>query len=698
MRGLQIFVLPLLMIFGLPVWAQDTLTAQSGEHDTFSRIVFPIPEGISWDVRQTDRSAVIAFPGLASALSIDGVMSRLPSGRLEAIRAQSDTVELDLGCDCLIDVFRFDGRFVVIDVVTPVVLAAETPQPEVQRQSVVDIDYYRPNSVGAFADIGLPFEPPRPVTVDTPQQDPPRFSEETLAARVAEAVSTQLLAPSGDLAPNDPQAAPDTLAQIEINTPFRNQPPQIIRAQQELCAIPAYADIGLWSSRAEVLSTIGLLRRNVVDDSGQPLSENTRALAAAYLSLGFGAEAHALVELSNDQNDLIGDIAYVVDGLPSPADSRLRQTYACPNALAFWAVLSTGALPAGVELNENAVVLTLAQMLPEYRDVYAHTVMARLRSGGFVKAAGQVQGLLSRTSDQDAPQMPVYDPVILAALPLDDRLAALRTLAFANTPSSAEALSALLHEHMEARIALDDALLTFAASFVETVEEDAVRVAIHAGLMFGLVLSSYPFEALQSYERLLVVQPDHTKVHLDALVALATEVVPDDEFALFVVGLGPLMSADTISKKTSLDVARRMIDVGMPSKALDVMTRRDLDQSTEKRLISARAHLAMGDPSAALSRVANLGGDEARGIKAQAYLRMGQYDKAFPYLDAVDPMRESAGWIARIPQAADLQPQERQSLLKHLTTQVEGAPEQTTTSLLEETAEMRSTIAALLGE
>jgi hypothetical protein len=698
MKGLRLLVLPLLMIFGQAVWAQDALTAQSGEHDTFSRIVFPIPGDISWEVRQTDRSAVIVFPGLASRLSIEGVMSRLPSGRLEAIRAQSDTVELDLGCDCLIDVFRFDGRFVVIDVVIPVVIAGETPQPEEQRQPIVEIDYYRPNSIGAFADIGVPFEVPRPTTLDVPRQDPPRFSEDTLAARVAEAVSAQLLAPSGDLAPNDPQAALDTLAQIEINTPFRNQPPQIIRAQQELCALPAYADIGLWSSRAEVLNTIGFLRRNVFNDSGQVLSENTRALAAAYLSLGFGAEAYALVELSDDQNDLIGDLAYVVDGMPSPAESRLRQTYTCPNALAFWAVLSTGALPADVELNENAVVLALAQMLPEYREVYAHTVMARLRSGGFVKAAGQIQGLLSRTSDQDTLQMPVYDPVVLAAQPLDDRLAALRTLAFANTPSSAQALSALLHEHMEARIALDDALLTFAGSYVETVEHDDVRVAIHAGLMFGLVLSSYPFEALQSYERLLVVQPDHTKVHLDALVALATEVVPDDEFALFVVGLGSLMTADTISKETSLDVARRMIDVGMPSKALDVMTRRDLDQSTEKRLISARAYLAMGDPSAALSRVANLGGDEAREIKAHAYLRMGQYDKAYSYLGPVDPMRKSAGWIASIPQANDLQPQERQSLLKHLMAQADGASEQTTTSLLKETAEMRTTITALLRE
>jgi hypothetical protein len=337
-------------------------------------------------------------------------------------------------------------------------------------------------------------------------------------------------------------------------------------------------------------------------------------------------------------------------------------------------------------------------MLPEYREVYAHTVMARLRSGGFMEAAGQVQGLLSRTSDQDELQMPVYDPVVIAAQPLEDRLATLRTLAFSNTPSSAQALSALLHEHMEARIALDDALLTFAASFVETVEEDDIRVSIHAGLMFGLVLSGYPFDALQSYERLLIVQPDHTKVHLDALVNLAAEVVPDNEFALFIVGLGDLMTAETIAKDTSLSVARRMIDVGMPSKALDVMTRRDLDRSTEKRLISARAFLAMGDPSAALSRVANLEGDEARDIKAHAYLRMGQYDKAFPFLDAGDPMRSSAGWIAGTPEATDLQPVARQSLLEHLTAQTADASEQTTTSLLEATADIRSTITGLLRE
>ena len=671
--------------------AQEDLIAQSGEHETFSRIVFPLAEEITWNIEQSDRAVRISFRDLDATLSTEGLLSRLPTGRLESIAAKRGVVELALGCDCEVDVFRFDGRFVVIDVLDAVKLSAPTETGSTVKPSIPFADD-QPNPIAALAARMLPSNEP---VVDESAQI---FSDDVLASRMADAVAAQLLAPSGTLEPNDDTRAGNGPMQIEINTPFRNQLPQKATAQEQNCNLPTYADIGQWPSHQEVLQSIGAMRREVFDDNGQVDPIRARALAAAYIALGFGVEARAILEMSGQNDPLMKALAYVVDGSPSPSDSELREAFACPNALAFWAVLSAGALPDGANLNERAVEVTLAKMRVEYRGVYAGTVAARLRAGGYEQAARQIEGLMARTNGSNAAEVAVFDTVALAELQLEERLATLRSLVFANTPVSAQALNALLREHMQSRIALDDALLTFAGSFVETVEDDALRIGIHAGVLSGLVLSGYPFEALQAYERLLLVQPEHTMAHLDALVSLATEVVPADEFALFVVGLGDLVTSQTVDTATILNVARRMVDVGIPSKALHLMTRRDLDQSPEKRLISARAYLAMGDPREALSRVATLTTDDAYQIRAYAYLNMGQYEAAFPYLEETDPLRASAGWISQRVEAKGIQSYPRQVLLDQVNAQSQSEGPATLTTLLEETSQMRTTIQGLLRE
>ena len=95
---------------------QEELIEQSGEHETFSRIVFPLEEEITWNIEKSDRAVRISFPNLDAILSTEGLLSRLPTGRLDRISADRGVVELQLGCDCEVEVFRFDGRFVVIDV------------------------------------------------------------------------------------------------------------------------------------------------------------------------------------------------------------------------------------------------------------------------------------------------------------------------------------------------------------------------------------------------------------------------------------------------------------------------------------------------------------------------------------------------------------------------------------------------------
>ena len=681
----------LFALFTSVAFAQEELIAQSGEHETFSRIVFPLEEEINWSIEKSDRAVRISFPYLDATLSTEGLLSRLPTGRLDRISTDRGLVELQLGCDCDVEVFRFDGRFVVIDVLddTSPTEPTETTSTE---QPIFSFGGDQPNPIATLADRMLP-----PITPEI-DENVQSFSDDVLASGMANAVAAQLLAPSGNLEPNDDVSVGDGPSQIEINTPLRNQPPQVAMAQQQICSLPAYADISQWPPHKDVLQSIGQMRREIFDDSGQVDAERARSLAAGYIALGFGAEARAILEMSSQDRPLMEALAHIVDGLPSPSASTLREAFACPNALAFWAVLSAGALPDGANLNESAVEVTLAKMSLEYRNAYAGKVAARLRTGGYENAARQIEGLMARTNGSSEGEEEVYDPVALAELQLEDRLAALRALAFANTPPSAQALNALLQEHMQSRIALDDALLTFAGSFVETVEDDATRIGIHAGLLSGLVLSGYPFEALQSYERLLLVQPEHTMAHLNALVSLATEVVPADEFALFVVGLGNLVTSDTVDTDTILNVARRMVDVGMPSKALQLMTRRDLDQSPEKRLISARAFLAMGDPLEALSRVATLSTDEARQIRAYAYLRMGKYEEAFPYLAEADPLHAPAGWISQRVEAKEIQSYPRQALLDQMDTQSQSERLATMTMLLEETSQMRAAIQGLLRE
>ena len=115
MRSLHTLVA--VLVFAGPLSA-ETITAQSGEHDGFSRLVMRIPDGTGWSLTQDGRSATLNLDSTGAVYDTSRVYSRIPRQRIASLRqnAPGQPLRMDLGCDCSVRAYRLPSGHLVIDV------------------------------------------------------------------------------------------------------------------------------------------------------------------------------------------------------------------------------------------------------------------------------------------------------------------------------------------------------------------------------------------------------------------------------------------------------------------------------------------------------------------------------------------------------------------------------------------------------
>lgn len=96
----------------------ETITAQSGEHDGFSRLVMRIPDGTDWSLTQDGRNATLNLGASDAVYDTSRVYSRIPRKRIAGLRqtAPGQPLRLDLGCDCSVRAYQLSNGYLVIDV------------------------------------------------------------------------------------------------------------------------------------------------------------------------------------------------------------------------------------------------------------------------------------------------------------------------------------------------------------------------------------------------------------------------------------------------------------------------------------------------------------------------------------------------------------------------------------------------------
>jgi len=100
--------------------AQAPIAIQSGEHDTFTRLVLTIDPARNWALVPTENNWEFRLSGGAVNFNIDDIFARIPRNRLAAASVRRGETEgvlvLNLACACEITAFAFQGRYVVLDI------------------------------------------------------------------------------------------------------------------------------------------------------------------------------------------------------------------------------------------------------------------------------------------------------------------------------------------------------------------------------------------------------------------------------------------------------------------------------------------------------------------------------------------------------------------------------------------------------
>ena len=107
----------------------ESISIRAGEHSTFSRFVMRIPADTNWVLSQEADQARLALELDEVFFDTSEAFDRIPRERVLSMRQDSsDELVLNLGCDCGVRGFLFDGNLLVIDV------SDEPPEAEVVSQ------------------------------------------------------------------------------------------------------------------------------------------------------------------------------------------------------------------------------------------------------------------------------------------------------------------------------------------------------------------------------------------------------------------------------------------------------------------------------------------------------------------------------------------------------------------------------------
>ena len=96
----------------------ETITARSGEHDGFSRLVMRLPDGAQWALNQSGRTASLKIDSSTAVFDTSRVWDLIPRDRLQGLSQSGpgQPLRMQLGCDCEIQSYLQSDGYLVVDI------------------------------------------------------------------------------------------------------------------------------------------------------------------------------------------------------------------------------------------------------------------------------------------------------------------------------------------------------------------------------------------------------------------------------------------------------------------------------------------------------------------------------------------------------------------------------------------------------
>lgn len=404
-----------------------------------------------------------------------------------------------------------------------------------------------------------------------------------------------------------------------------------------------------WLGDEPVFEQLGTLRRSIVDQRQRPIQSKVKDLARFYLSIGFGAEAGAVINsfgLTGPETSLLLDLARVVDGHRANPGGPLEAAHDCPGRVVLWRT-AAGFVPDTLT-GEDRITLRegLASLPAPVRTLIGGRIATRLIDHGVLDPATDLLEVLDRTPARPTPQTRLALARLHTATGRETQGdEQLEILARSNSDVSHEALKTRVTRELAARrqVSLQDetdldiearrlAGTSEAVPFILlSAEVKAERGALETAFgMIDAAIVEHPEDA-DSARRL----------GARLLAAVDPEKTGQASYARTVLAHRHFFGQNREATVHRVKVASSLTDLGMPNLALDLLDESRALASDQTALVKGRALLATGRPDEALAVLDAVDTLEAAEVRATALAQTGAFGPALSVASDANPADES---------------------------------------------------------
>ncbi|MRH21049.1 hypothetical protein [Rhodovulum strictum] len=481
----------------------------------------------------------------------------------------------------------------------------------------------------------------------TPDRTPPpaaRVPEETTAEMPAEADAETLLAGLAD--------RPNMHVETSIDRGLGHQANGHERsAFGDPCYPDAYFDLAGWGEDRDPAALIAEGRGALLNIRDATDPAGAEMLVRAYLTLGFGAEARAVIDtirLDTPPAAVWREVGAIIDKGIADAPALFDGQLSCPTRAALWAALARPSIPSSAEVDEAAVLRSFSELPLHLRRHLGPVLAERFLEAGSTEAATRVRNAVARAGDKTrSGELAIVEAKIeLSRGETEAAEAQIAEVLSDGGPASPEAVVVRIESQLRAgRVAdLDSVRLAEALAYERRdtpMGNRLVEMAIrgHASLgnfetAFGMLRHHglEPREDLSS-ELVRALARDGSDVDIvrEAFSGILT--VP----------------ALALTPRARLAVADRLLDLGFAPRAAQIIADIPPQGTDEERFVRARLALAEGRPGESAQYLSGIESPKADLLRAEAARARGDLAEAARYYGAAgDTGRQAAlAWRER---------------------------------------------------
>ncbi|WP_416914290.1 hypothetical protein [Seohaeicola sp.] len=664
----------------------QTLTLRSGEHDGYTRLTASLLPQAEWRIDTREDKLLLSLSMPMQAIETAAVFQRIERDRIRRIIPRDDArgLEVLLGCDCGFRVFRHSETLLVIDIGEA--LPKQDAVGSLRMDPVYDdVESLKAGRVGEESDsaefLGLPLFPPKPAPdlTATPQvvrvwpqagflsaalsQASPRPEQRAtelspLMEEIDRATRQGLLQPAPDLPAIRTEGAtvPDLSSFPNLRTRAASElsrvaPDLAEQLEPDLtCVQRDDLDIASWGHVDGFSTGIAVWRTQLAKDMDRVDLDAVLGLARHYLHYGFGAEAIAtlaMAKVSTEKTDLLLSLARIIDHGHDSENGVLSGMTKCQGPVALWSLLSDQDPPRTLDLNMSELRFAFEELPSHLKEQLGPGLVERLSAAGENAAAEEVLASITRSLGQVTP------PVALATAAVE--------LENGNTEGAEDHLEALV----ETNTAISpQALVTFIESAVQAdqpIEPEMVelvsahlfenrRSPLAADLSRSLILAlAHAGEFAEALDRLKMksndLPADNASVTASRVMSRLVSHGSDVDFLAGTV-TWQLMA---LAPETENRIATRLLSLGFPEIANRFLTRAaEGNEGRERRLLRAKAALALDQPLQAEAELLGLSGQDVKLLRAEAQQRGGDFEAALDEIEGLEleEKHRSLAWLA----------------------------------------------------